>query len=176
MKLMNRIFAFLAGCLIAHGTAAASPWVEFRGTSILLTDGDLSFELEQQIDPDAFFTTLHAVSQRGADYYIVYGTSEMSRGWPPRNGRCGSGIESYIRWLHVREGKIITTAEGLYESCFRDRYGGEIKWKDQKLHWGTEGFDALPNDPNNRQRVDYEWTFDPAHPEQGISESAQPKP
>ncbi len=153
-------------------TSIASPSVEFRDTKLVIRDGRKTFTLRDLIDPYAFFTICHAVQKRGHDYFVVYGSSEMSRGWPPRNGRCGSGIETYIRWLHINDGKIIDQQEGLYESCWKDRDGWLIEWSEGKLHWQADGFEH-PDDSKTIS-VTYFWIYDPQHPEAGIAQTSKP--
>ncbi len=157
--------------LAAVVPAAAAPEVKFDGESIVLKDNGRRYELPGMIDPFSFHETLHAVCRRGSDYFIVYGSSEMTRGWPPKNGNCGAGVESFIRWLHVRDGKVISQQEGLYVSCRQNRDGWRIGWTDHKLQWSAMGVKHTNGDPSKRELVDLSWTFDPARPELGIIES-----
>jgi hypothetical protein len=155
--------------------ADSSPTARFQGMSLVLRDGDAKFVLPDLVDAYSFHETLHAIARRGRDYFIVYGSSEMTRGWPPRNGNCGAGIESFIRWIRVRDGKVLEEQEGLYESCLSNRDGWAICWKDGKLIWNTEGWKKEPSDPKvSAVSIRLEWIFDPAHPELGIKESERP--
>jgi hypothetical protein len=169
MKLALCLFLLSAACI--H-SSLSSPAVEFRDTNLVLRDQGKTVILKDVIDPYAFFAVCHAVQRRGKDYFVVYGSSEMSRGWPPRGGRCGSGIESYIRWLHIRDGKIVDQREGLYESCWKGRDGWDIQWSEGKLHWQTVGFEH-PDDTKIIS-VTYFWTYDPRQSDAGITETTKP--
>jgi hypothetical protein len=153
----------------------ATPSAKFDSADLVVRDGRISFSLHDLLDPDAFYGTVHAVQRRGQDFFIVYGTSEMSRGWPPRGGHCGCCLESYIRWLHVKGGKIIEQQEGRHESCFRNRDGWSIAWSDGKLIWSTEGIER-EGDPLTGKIVSiaFTWSFDPARTGSGIVESKSP--
>lgn len=153
----------------------ANPTATFHETSIILRDGGAEYSLPDLVDPHPFHVTLHAVAKRGPDYFIVYGSSEMSRGWAPRNGLCGRGVESFIRWLRIRDGKVVERQEGLYLSCWKGREDSTIAWKDGKLIWETDGWKDVPTEPRSRAvSIRLKWVFDPEHPELGIIESEKP--
>jgi hypothetical protein len=160
------ILALMVSC------ANAAPRAAFDADDLVIRDGRRSSRLKGLLDRHAFYATIHAVQQRGPDLFVVYGTSEMSKGWPPRNGHCGCGIESYVRWLHIREGGIIARQEGRQESCFMNRDGWSIAWRQGKLVWNTEGIERHGDPVTGRiVPVAFTWTFDPAHPEKGIAET-----
>jgi hypothetical protein len=167
-RFMKLVFCCLF--LALSDSVLAAPEVTFVGASIILKDKGQRYELRDMIDSHSFHETLHAVCRRGSDYYIVYGSSEMSRGWPPRSGNCGAGIESFIRWLQVRKGQVIAQQEGLYVSCSSNRDGWQIAWKDHKLTWSAMGLKKVAGDTVRLESVELNWTFDPAHPELGITE------
>ncbi|MEY4244653.1 MAG: hypothetical protein RLZZ245_2238 [Verrucomicrobiota bacterium] len=163
--------------LMAAATACAAPSAKFDGTDLVIRDGATAMCIPEILDPHAFYGTVHAVQRRGADWFVVYGSSEMSRGWPPKSGYCGCGIESYIRWIHVRRGAIIRQQEGRQESCIQSRDGWAIEWLQGKLVWITEGPER-EGDPPTGERLwfTFRWSFDPANPEIGILETRTPVP
>lgn len=116
-----------------------------------VNSGQTRLRLPDVADPHAFFTTVHAVSRRGADLYLVIGSSELTRGWPPKSGNCGCGVESFIRWLHVRD-------------------AGGIAWQGGKLTWSS--LDWKPSAAAEPAAKLLRWTYDPRHPERGIVERA----
>lgn len=99
---------------------------------------------------------------------------------PATQGLCGGGMEGYITWLHVREGKIVERQAGLYESCFKNREGEVLGWKDGVLLWQSSG--ELSVEREGKQEfvpTVFAWTFDSARPEAGITEhteNAEPSP
>lgn len=167
-----RIFVILS---ISASCAVAAPSANFDSDDLIVRDGRRSSRINGVLDPHAFYGTIHAVHRRGQDFFVVYGTSEMSRGWPPKGGYCGCGLESYIRWLHIRDGKIMEQQEGRQESCYQNRDGWSIAWQQGKLIWNTEGFER-EGDPINGKIVSiaFTWTFDPVSPEAGILETKSP--
>lgn len=96
----------------------------------------------------------------------------MTRGWPPKGGNCGAGIESYIRWVSVENGKISKNSVGLYESCRQSRDGWRIVWKGGKLVWTTQGSERIGQGSGGM--FAFQWVYDPSHPELGIEETRQP--
>jgi len=157
---------------LTASVAIASPSARFAAEDLVIRDGSNSVRLRDVLDPDAFYKTIHAIQRRGQDFYVVYGTSELSRGWPPKGGYCGCGLESYIRWLHIKGGKVIEEQEGRYESCFKDRYGLAIDWSDGKLVWRSGGGEREGESmPAKFILYDYTWSYDPQHPETGITET-----
>jgi hypothetical protein len=155
--------------------ADASPAARFDSEDLVLGDGRASFRIGDVVDPHAVYKTIHAVQRRGRDFYVVYGTSELSSGWPPKGGHCGAGLESYIRWLHIKDGKIVEEQEGRYESCLKNRDGWTVDWHDGKLVWSTEGIDREGGGSLGKLvSVAFTWSYDPIHPEAGIVESKTP--
>jgi len=156
-------FAFSATALDAH----------FEGSALCIQDGKTHFAIADLIDEHAFYSTIHAIHRRGPDYFIVFGVSEFSRGWPPRGGHCGCDVESYIKWIHVKDQKIIEESEGRFESCFRNIYDSSpITWKNGQLIWSAcisvaNGYSSETGFTN----FNYSWTYDPLKPEQGIIET-----
>lgn len=167
-----KTFALL---LLCAPLAGAAPRATFDGTDLVVRDGTQGFRLRDILDPHAFYATLHAVQRRGKRIFVVYGTSEMSRGWPPKNGFCGCGLESYIRWLQIEDGKVVARQEGRQESCIDSRDGWSIAWQHGKLVWTTGGIDRGANPAGGEPVwVAFTWTYDPAHPESGITETKTP--
>ena len=160
--------AFSALWLTA-GVSFAGLIAKFEGSELLIQDGSKIIRLEKQVDDHAIYKTIHSALRRGKEYYVVYGTSEWTRGWPPRGGNCGSGIESYIRWLHVREGKIVAQDEGLFESCRENREGWSVSWEAGCLRWMSQNsVRMLKDNKESFTNSNLVWIFDPAQPETGI--------
>ena len=160
---------------LAVSIAGAVPDARFDAEDLVIHDGKQMFRVPDILDSDAFYGTIHAVQRRGRDYFVVYGTSELSRGWPARDGNCGCGIESYIRWLHIRDGKTIAQQEGKQESCIANRDGWSIAWRQGRLVWSTEGMEHEGDRPTGRiNLVSFTWSFDPACPASGIVETKSP--
>lgn len=155
-------------------TSAFAVTATFQKADLVISNRGRQTIIRDVIDEYAFFSTIHAVAKRGDDMFVVFGSSELSRGWPPRNGNCGAGIETFIRWLHIRDGRIIEQQEGLYESCRQNRSWGNVQWKGHKLVWSAdgserEGTDAVPTFVT----VNFSWTYDPSHPDAGITETKE---
>ena len=145
------------------------------GTTLVIRDGGNATRVQDHFDEHAFFVTIHAAAERGGKFYIVYGTSVFTRGFPPRSGHCGSGIETYIGWIEVsKEGEVLDAQRGLYESCSTNRHGGLIGWEGGKLRWLTTDLIEDKRHPDGSavwQNISF--TYDPAQPEAGISEKAE---
>jgi hypothetical protein len=157
--------------LLAFISAAAQAIsADFNGPDLVVRSGTTTFRLYNIADDHAFFTTVHADTKRGPDFYLVIGSSHLTRGWPPKGGNCGCGIESFILWLHVRDGKVINTQEGVYESCRSNRDGWTLGWKDGKLKWSTAGWKRSTDPSTPATAVFLNWSYDPKHPDKGISE------
>ncbi len=171
-----RRLTLLATLLLITSVEGAVPSASFEAEDLIIHDGTKSFRMQEVLDPHAFYGTIHSVQSRGEDLYVVYGTSELSRGWPPKSGFCGAGRESYIRWIHVKDGKIIEEQEAHYESCVFNRDGGSIDWQEGKLICRSESFEEV-GDPASTKvaSVVSTWSFDPAHPESGIVETKSPR-
>ena len=167
--------SFLA-ILIPCVQTTAGPTAIFRDHAIHVTDGSHRFVLTGITDKHSTHETLHAIQRRGEDYYIVYGSDEWSRGWPPKGGNCGCGLEAYIRWIHVRDGEIVEKKDGLYVSCIQNRDGWQIAWRNRKLVWSTNGLRRADGAPAHFESVDFTWTFDPTRPEMGIVETERIRP
>lgn len=136
---------------------------------MIIDHGTKSVYLQKVIDPHALDSKVHSILSRGNDLYLVYSTTELSMGWPPRSGFCGSGRESYIRWIHLKEGKMVEEQEGHYESCVFNRNGGSIDWEEGKLICRSESFETVGDSAVTRAvSVTTTWSFDPAHPDSGI--------
>jgi hypothetical protein len=146
----------------------------FVGDSLVITDGTRRVRLPNVIESYPEYRVVHAVQKRADDYFVVIGVSELSRGYPSRNGYCGAGIESHIDWLHIRDGKIVQRQSGLYESCLENRDGYSIEWQHGVLHWSTEGQRRVEEGGRTIFiPTSYSWTFDPAHPDKGIEERSE---
>lgn len=159
----------MAVCSTCHAQKA-----RFVGESLLISDGTQRIQLPKLIGQHTEYHVVHAVQKRAGDYFVVIGVSEFSRGYPPRGGECGAGIESHIDWLHVHDGKIVERESGLYESCQQNRFDYSINWQDGVLHWNTEGQRRVEESGHTTFiPVSYSWTFDPAHPDKGIEEHSE---
>jgi hypothetical protein len=164
---------FLSLLAVASATCRAQQ-ARFVGESLVITDGARRIRLAEVIEPHPEYRVVHSVQKRGADYFVVIGVSEWTRGYPPRDGNCGGGIESHIDWLHVRDSEIVERKSGLYESCRINREGYTIAWRRGLLHWTSQGARSAEVDGRTVIiPVKYTWTFDPAHPENGIEEHAE---
>jgi hypothetical protein len=158
------------------GAAAHAASASFDGPDLVVRSGKTTFRLSNIADDHAFFKTVHAAARKGRDFYLVIGSSELTRGWPPKGGLCGCGIESFIRWLHVRDGKVIDTQQGLYESCRSNRDGWNLGWKDGKLIWSTGGWKRSADVSTPATAIFFNWSYDPQHPERGIVEEERVDP
>ena len=155
-------------------SASIAQNAHFVGESLVITDGTQRVRLGVVTDQHPEYRVIHAIQKRGGEYFVVIGVSELSRGYPPKGGNCGAGIESHIDWLHVRDGKVIQRQSGLYESCFHNRDGYLIEWKLGILHWSAEGQRRVEEGGHvTFIPVNYSWTFDPAHPDKGIEEHSE---
>lgn len=160
--------------VLTPGSAANAQRVSFVGEALVITDGTHRIRLPNVIGPHPESRIVHAVQKRAGEYFIVIGVSELSRGYPPRNGYCGAGIESHIDWLHVQEGKIVERQSGLYASCWKNRDGYSIEWEHGVLLWSTEGQRVVEEGGQTTFiQVTYSWKFDPSHPEKGIEEHTE---
>ena len=159
----------VALCSMCHAQKA-----RFVGESLVISDGTQKIRLPDVIDPHTMYHVVHAVQKRADEYFVVIGVSELTRGYPPRGGECGAGIESHIDWLRIHEGKIVELQSGLYESCRQNRDGYSIKWQDGVLHWSTAGQRRVEEGGHTTFiPVSYSWTFDPAHADKGIAEHSE---
>ncbi|OAI58070.1 hypothetical protein AYO49_01445 [Verrucomicrobiaceae bacterium SCGC AG-212-N21] len=166
-------------CILAFAAMGGPPLASaisarFVGTAVVIHDSDTKITIPDLTDEHAFYQTIHAVCSSDGDYFLLLGTSELTRGWPPKSGMCGCGIESYIEWLHIRSGKVIARKQAHYQSCRMNRDGWSIEWKSGKLLWSTRG-SVRREEAGNLKFVsmDYSWEFDPRHPEKGIVENAR---
>lgn len=173
---MRLVLPILILCIAIGGATAHATSASFDGPDLVVKSGKTTFRLSGIADEYAFFTTVHAAARKGRDFYLVIGSSELTRGWPPKGGNCGGGIESFIRWLHVRDGKVIDTQEGLYESCRSNRDGWNLGWKDGRLMWSTRGLKRSANVSTPSTAVFLNWSYDPQHPEKGIAEEEKLEP
>lgn len=169
---MKTIMLCLFAVVVASHHSVAGPSATFVHGSIHVADGPRSFVLRDFIDHYSFHETLHAIQRRGDDYFIVYGSGEWSRGASQERGNCGSGVEFYIRWLHVRAGKVIEQQEGLYLSCWKGRDASEIAWREHRLQWSCQG----PGRSEGSVATNIRWSYDPMAPEKGIAETQEDEP
>ncbi len=171
VKLCPFIVIALSAMLCSDGIAQTA---HFAGESLVIMNAAHRILLPAVIESHSEYGVIHAVQKRAGDYFVVIGVSEWSRGYPPRGGNCGAGIESHIDWLHVHDGKVVRRQTGLYVSCIQNRDGYSIEWRHGVLHWSTEGQRRGGDDGRTTFiRVNYSWSFDPAHPENGIDEHAE---
>lgn len=161
---------------LSAAIAGAVPCGKFDSNDLVIRDGKNSARIHDILAQNAYYSTIHALQRRGQDFFVVYGTSEMSRGGP-RGGNGEFGPESYIRWLHVRDGKIIEQQEGRQESRIRSSDGWSITWHHGKLVWFTDGFDTEESGVNMIRSIPmrFTWTYDPSNPEFGIIETKKPR-
>lgn len=173
---MRWVLPLMILCFAMGGAPALATSASFDGPDLVVSSGKATFRLSGIADEHAFFTTVHAATRKGRDYYFVVGSSEFTRGWPPRGGNCGCGTEAFIRWLHVRDGKVIETQEGLYESCRSNRGGWDLGWKDGRLIWSASAWRRSADTSTPSAEIFLTWSYDPQHPERGIAEEEMPDP
>lgn len=151
---------------------ASAQTARFVGESLVITDGQRRIRLSDVIGPHPIARCVHAVQKGHREYFVLISARMWSRGYPPRSGYCGAGVESYIEWLQVRDGKIAKRAKGLVKSCFDNRDGGITGWRGTIFTAETtdlvENRDG-PADAPARWR-DITFTFDAAHPQKGINQ------
>ncbi len=165
---------FLAICLTAGASSIAyAQSAHFVGESLVIKDGGHRIFLPDVIDPHPIARCVHAVQKRRNDYFILISVSEWTRGYPPRDGYCGSGVESSIQWLRIRDGKIAERTNGLFESCSDNRGGGITGWQDSIFI--AETTDLIENRDGPAEAParwrDITFTFDSSRPEEGIKET-----
>ncbi len=159
----------LALCLCLSFSANAQT-AKFSGTSLIISDGQKRIQLHDIIAADAFARCVHAVQKRNGDYFLLTTVGEWSRGAPPRNGFCGAGRENYLEWFQVHDGKITTHTKVLYASCFDNRDGRIIGWRDKIFTAQVDYY----LEHSDQKTSEYGWkityTFDANKPEAGIKE------
>ncbi len=168
---MSAVVLLLTPC------AGVSQTVRFDNFALIIKDGRRRIRLENALEELPEKSIVHAAIKRGRDFYLVLGLSHWSRGGPHPRGLCGGGLEVSIDWLHVRDGKIVERQTALYGSCFKNREGEIVGWKEGVLLW--QGWGERPDPPDSSASfitTDYAWTFDSTQPEAGISEHATDYP
>lgn len=170
---MKALPVLILSASTAFASTSRAQSAHFIGETLIIQDGARKIRLAEVIEPYPEYRVVHAVRKKAGEYFVVIGVSEWSRGYPPRDGFCGAGIESHIDWLRVSGGTIVERQSGLYESCFKNRDDWSIRWKDGVLHWRAQGFRHLDETGGSGAvTVHFSWKFDPAHPERGIEEHA----
>jgi len=167
---MRLVLPIMITCIVFGAATVHATSAFFYGPDLVVRSGKTTFRLSDIADEHAFFTIVHAAARKGRDFYLLIGSSELTRGWPPKSGYCGCGIESFIRWLHVRDGKVVDTQEGLYASCRANRDGWTIGWENGKLIWCASGWKRSENISKTDTAIFLNWSFDPQHPDKGITE------
>ena len=154
-------------------SAVSAQTARFMGESLVIADGQRRIRLVDVIEPHPIARCVHAVQKRHGEYFVLISASEWSRGYPPRGGNCGCGVEAYIEWLHVRDGRITERTKGLFESCFDNRGGSVTGWRGTILTAETVDLVENRNGPANTPAVwrTITFTFDSAHPNEGIKQT-----
>jgi hypothetical protein len=155
----------------ALALTASAQTARFVGESLVISDGGHRIRLPDIIQQHPIARCVHAVRKRQADYYVLFGASEWSRGYPPRNGNCGAGVESHITWLHVRDGKVLDRKVALYESCFTNRDGWALGWHGSLFTVETE--DLVEDSARADKAAVWQtlkWTFDVRRPDAAFTE------
>ena len=155
----------------AMALAAGAQTAQFAGETLVISDGSHRIRLPEVIQPHSIARCVHAVQKRQRDYFVLFGATEWSRGDPPRNGNCGSGVESHITWLHVREGKVLDRKEALYVSCITNRQGWALGWHGSIFTIETE--DLVEDSVRAGKAAVWrslKWSFDIRRPEAGFVE------
>ena len=151
--------------------------VGFDNFALTIRDGQKQVTIQNALEEVPEKHVVHAVIRRNEDFYLVLGLSFWSRGGPQPRGTCGGGKEVSVSWLHVHGGKIVERQTGLYQSCFENREGEIVGWKDGVLLWQGWGVHHPSVDrTGDFVTTDYVWTFDSAKPEAGIIEHATDRP
>lgn len=162
---MKLIFLLLLGVLAFSAEAQTG---RFVGKNLVIKDGNTSIKIpivsDSVVPPEAPY--VHAVLKRHGEYFVVITTHEWSHGAPADHGECGAGVESYVKWLHIVDGKVTQNTSGCYESCLENRDGEVTGWRGSLFIITTEGY--LENDTNTLRTITF--TFDAHHPEQGVKE------
>ena len=151
--------------------AAGAQTAQFVGETLVISDGSHRIRLLEVIQPHSIARCIHAVQKRKKDYFVLFGATEWSRGYPPRNGNCGSGLESHITWLHVREGKVLDRKEALYESCITNRQGWVLGWHGSIFTIESE--DLVEDSVRAGKAAvwrNIKWSFDIRRPEAAFTE------
>ena len=73
-------------------SASIAQKADFIGEFLVIRDGTRRIRLSNVIEPDSLYRVVHAIQKRATDYLVVIGVSELSRGYPAKNGPCGAGI------------------------------------------------------------------------------------
>lgn len=172
-KLSHLVITTILG--LSAAIAGAVPYANFDADDLVIRDGKNSARIPDILAQHAYYGTIHAVQCRGDDFFVVYGTSEMGRAGPRReNGEFG--LESYIRWLHVRDGKIIEQQEGRKARSEMKRDRWSITWHHGKLVWITDGVDVeVRQNMNYSIPMTFTWAYDPSKPESGIIKTKKPR-
>src|ERR1043166_10266395 len=159
MKMMLLILA-LAVCVAETARAQTA---RFVGESLVISDAGRRITIPNMTviaDHAPIAPCVHAIQKRNSEYFLLVTTSSWTRGYPPRGGYCGSGVEARVDWLHIVAGKVAQADGDCYESCRRNREGHILGWRGSIFTVETEDseetFDTI--------RV----TFDSRHPEAGI--------
>ena len=172
---MRILVLLLIGALLPFAPrSGVAQSVHFDGLSLIVKDGKRRIVLTNALEAVPETRVVHAVIKRGGDYYLVLGLREWSRGGPQPRGNCGGGTESYLAWLHVHDNKITERQAGLYASCFKNREGEVLGWKDGILLWQSSGERSVEREGKQESvPTNFSWTFDSARPEAGITEHTE---
>ncbi len=142
--------------------------------TLVIADGTHHIRIPDISEPSDHCPTapyVHSIQKRHGDYYVVVTISHWTRGYPPRGGAGGSGEEAYIKWLHIVDGKISESTEGLFRSWGDNRDGFIDGWHDSIFKVTTN--DLLEDKLKAKEKdiwQDIIYTFDARHPENGIKE------
>ena len=100
---------------------------------------------------------LHAFVRRGNTLYVVYTCGAPSRGPEASMKRCGSGYETQINWVAIRDGIVVDHQQRDIESCWRDIYGSIDGWRGTKLIFSSGNYEGTST-----------YFFDSSRPENGL--------
>ena len=169
-----RLSLFVAVAMILSAARLSALTAIRDGADLVIQSGVKSVRIENQFDEYAFFVTIHAATQKNGKYYVVYGSSVLSRGFPAKSGYCGAGIETCIQWIEISEtGSVLNTQRGLYESCVDNRHGGLEGWMNGKLHWiATDLMEGKRHADGSAIWRNISFTYDPSNPQIGITEQS----
>ena len=155
---------------------ATGQTAHFSGDCLVISDAKQRFKLpgvgyDANEDDPPTPPKVHAIKKLHGEYFVVISTSSWSRGGRMSHGAGATGIESYIEWLHIADGKIKDRKGFLYESWRHNRSGNGFRWQGSILSIQTDA--EIPERIAAKEEDSWEtitFTFDAFHPEDGIKE------
>jgi len=163
--------------VVLFALPARAQTAHFTGRDLVIKDSGKTIKIARflptVVPPDP--PCVHSVEKRDGEFFVVVTTHEWSRGSPMPRGECGAGEESYVKWLHIVNGKVKESFDGLYESCLKNRDGSVVGWNGPLFVVTTDA--ELPDKVQANAKDIWStitFTFDAHHPEQGLKEEDGP--